>query len=227
MSIARWAWVAALVLVAPAGASAQSASAEVVVTTPATPVPPPPAVAAPAPSTGVYVAPSSSPYVAPSSGVYVAPTGGVYAPEAVPRTRRVIDWGLVGSGIGLFAGGWLATWITTAVWYDRTTHCTSTGWWSYSCTHEGGPGGEGLAWSFLPVLGPWLMLTDPYLDTPGEIAFPIIAGLVQDVGLVLMIVGLATMHDEMVMEEVRRAGDVRFSANASPSSAYAGLDVVF
>lgn len=194
-------------------------------------VPPPPTYGAPAatpdPSTAppIYVPPAAPP---PASAVYVPPAAPVYTPPAVPRERRVIDWGLVGGGIGLLAGGWLATFVSTIVWYSATTSCaTSAFGFPTDCTHIGGPGGSGLLFSFIPVVGPWLMLTDSYLDTPGEMVFPVIAGLAQDAGLILLIVGLATMHTETVMVEARRAGDVRVSGGAAPSGLFGSLDVVF
>lgn len=223
--------LALMVLSVCARADAQVITGEVVITTPPPDdtLPPPPSTAPagtvpPPPASGVaYIPPGSTP----SSGAYAPPGSVAYVPAEIPRERRVIDWSIVGTGIGLFAGGWLATWISTVVWYDRTTHCTSTGWFSYSCTHDGGPGGDGLAWSFLPVIGPWLMLTDPYLDTPGEIAFPIIAGIVQDVGLIMLIVGLVTQTTETVMVEARRSGDWRIGGGATPGSAYGTFDLTF
>jgi hypothetical protein len=176
-------------------------------------VPPPPSVGAPgtaAPGLG-------------TPGLYVGPTAAEHA--AAERPRRVTDWALVGSGIGLFAGGWLLTWLATSVWYGETTSCSSTGSWSYSCTHSGGPGVLGLIFSFVPVVGPWIMLGDPYLDTAGEILPPILFGLVQDLGLIFLIVGLATRYD--APPEPMAAGDWRLGGSAGPTSAFGTLDVAF
>ena len=226
---------------AASSTSAQAVSAEIVITEPgadaAVPPPPPAAdtvvVPPPATSGGAVYAPagaSGSVYVTPppSNAVYVPPGAPAFVPAEVPRERRVIDWPILGSGIGLLAGGWVLTIASTIGWYSATTNCTGSSWsGTYTCTHDGGPGGTGLLFSFIPVVGPWLMLTDEYLDTAGEMVFPVIAGLVQDVGLILLIVGLATMHNETVMEAPRAAGDVRVNGGASPGGGWASLDVVF
>jgi len=192
-------------------------------------------VAGPAPSAGIYVPTAGATgYVPPppgaaspgaaSPGLYLGPT--VTEGASSRRPRRITDWALVGSGIGLFAGGWLLTWIATSVWYGETTSC-SGGLWSgpYSCTHVGGPGGWGLGFSFVPVLGPWIMLGDPYLDTAGEVLPPILFGLVQDLGLIFLIVGLATRHE--APPEPMAAGDWRLGGSAGPTSAFGTLDVAF
>ena len=132
----------------------------------------------------------------------------------------------MGSGIGLFAGGWLLTWLATSVWYGETTSCSGSSWTgSYSCTHLGGPGGWGLGLPFVPVVGPWIMLGAPYLDTAGEILPPILFGLVQDLGLIFLIVGLATRHE--APPEPMAAGDWRLGGSAGPTSAFGTLDVAF
>jgi len=184
---------------------------------------PPPSAAGfvpPPPSAG---APGSAPPGTAAAGLYLGPTAAEV--EAAERPQRVTDWAMVGSGIGLFAGGWLLTWLATSVWYGETTSCTSSGWSGFSCTHVGGPGGTGLIFSFIPVVGPWLMLADPYLDSTGEIVPPVLFGLVQDLGLILLIVGLATRHD--APPAPMAAGDWRLGASASPTSAFGTLDVAF
>jgi hypothetical protein len=213
----------ALAVLAPVPALAQDAAVQIVITpadgsttTPATTTP------AATPSGGVYV-PAGS---AGSTGAYTPP-GGTYVGTAPPHTEQRTNWAVLGAGIGMFAGGWVITWLSTILWYSFTTDCTSSGWWSYSCTHVGGPGGEGLAWSFVPVVGPWFMLSDPYLDTAGEVVFPILAGLVQDAGLVMFILGLVLKEDVLVGEEPMAAGDWRLNASASPGSFFGGLDVAF
>ena len=90
-------------------------------------------------------------------------------------------------GIALFAGGWLLTWIATSVWYGETTECVSTGWFGYSCTHYG-PDDAALAFSFIPLAGPWLMLASDSLQG-ADLIPPVLFGLTQLTGLVLLIVG--------------------------------------
>lgn len=212
------------VLALPCPAFAQDSAVQIVITpvdgstttTTATPAPA---------STGAYVPPGTA---ASTGGVYAPDASGAYTGTVPAHSEQRTNWAILGSGIGLFAGGWVLTWLTTIFWYSFTTDCTSSGWWSYSCTHVGGPGGTGLAWSFLPVVGPWLMLTDQYLDSPGEMVFPVLAGLVQDVGLILFILGLVLKEDVWVEEApARAAGDWRLNASAGPGSAIGTFDLVF
>jgi len=116
------------------------------------------------------------------------------APEAPPpaAASEATNWGLLGPGIALLAGGWAVSGVATSLWYSTTTSCVSTGILTNHCTHDGGPSGWGLLWSFLPVLGPWLVMTDPHIDSHEERIFPVIMGLAQLTGLVLVIVGAAT-----------------------------------
>lgn len=171
---------------------------------------------------GAYVPPGSTGTTA--AGTYVPPPEG-------PRIRRFPNIAMVGAGAGMWAGGWLVTWIATSIWYSQTTSCTSAGgWdWSYSCTHVGGPGGDGLGWSLLPVFGPWLMLTDRYLDTPGEVVFPVISGIVQGVGLIVFILGFILQDEIVVGSEpvARRAGDWQLGLDASSTGFSGSLDLTF
>ncbi len=125
-------------------------------------------------------------------------------PPPEPVVRERVNWAAIGAGAAVFAGGWLLTWIATVIWYDQTTSCTSTGWFGYTCTHYG-PDDTALAWSFAPLIGPWLMLTSASLQGP-DLAFPILAGLVQLAGLTTLIVGVL----------VREPVEVRPRAGAAP-----------
>ena len=132
-----------------------------------------------------------------------------YAPPPAdmrPRTQR--HWELIGPGIGLFVGGWLVTFLATSVWYGETTTCSSTGWFGYTCTHYG-PQDLALAMSFVPLVGPWLMLGDDGLRG-ADFIIPVLFGLLQTTGLVLIIVGVS-LPGEPVEPEFSIAGvTVRF-----------------
>lgn len=194
--IARVNWLLVVTLICWAALSVEAAAQEVTVGVPPPPVaeaevvaPPPPSAQLP-PAQPLYYAP---PPMQPPQPVQTEP---------VTRTRR--DWAVIGSGIGMFAGGWLLTWIGTVIWYDQTTECTSTGWFGYTCTHYG-PDDETLGFSFIPLVGPWLMLGGSWMSG-ADYVFPVIAGAVQTAGLVMLIVGLAT-PEQVVVERPVGTGD--------------------
>lgn len=156
----------------------------------------------PAGPTPVIITVTPAPSTAPaSSAIAYNPPGSsppvVYTPDGSAEPRRRGGgrrWELLGPGIALFAGGWLLTWIATSVWYGETTSCTSTGWFGYSCVHYG-PDDAALAFSFIPLVGPWLMLASDSIHDAAIIP-PVLFGLTQLTGLVLLILGVALPGDD-------------------------------
>lgn len=207
----------ALLALTAARASAQAEEAppgvEVEVEAQVEAPPPPPATTLAAPGTA-WGPPApllpSAPFPAPM-------------PPPEPVVQERVNWAAIGAGAAAFAGGWLLTWIATVIWYDQTTTCTSTGWFGYTCTHYG-PDDAALGWSFAPLIGPWLMLTSPSLQG-ADLAFPILAGLVQLAGLTTLIVGVLW----------RERVEVRPRAGAAPQPSLAltlrgtelGLELTF
>jgi len=147
---------------------------------------------------GVVIQPIGGPTVAPQAQLYVAPTqpGYVegYGSTACPgdailqpdrhgvmrcmrleRGHRVI-WGLAGAGIGLLAGGWVWSILTTSIssLLDEFEHRQ---------TYVG--------WGFVPIVGPWVQMTDlPPGVQSSYYAYLSLEGLLQDAGLILLIAGL-------------------------------------
>lgn len=109
----------------------------------------------------------------------------------VPRVRTTRDWTTGIAGLGMLVVGYLGTAIATSAWYSQETHCSGLepGWFGLGCAHDTF-GGTMLGFSFVPLVGPWLMFLDDELGGAAY-AWPILTGLVQDLGFVLTIVGLA------------------------------------
>ena len=112
-----------------------------------------------------------------------------------PETRSITNWPLVGSGIAALAGGWALGWLTTFVWNLASTTCHSvpgTFYSGLSCT-VAGPYGAGDWQMAIPLVGPWLTFTTGTNTFRGnDIAFPVFIGILEPVGLILMIIGLTS-----------------------------------
>jgi hypothetical protein len=127
-----------------------------------------------------------------------------------PRIRTGHDVPLLSAGVVMFVGGFLGTAVGTSYWYSQDNACTYLGWFHWgSCRHHQ-LGDNSLAFAFVPIVGPWMMLSDPYLSGASYL-WPVVAGLVQDVGFVLMLIGLVDTHEI----EVRPRVNVRPMASAS------------
>lgn len=151
-------------------------------------------------STGVIISPAyTTPppqqqvYVAPAQGyVQAAPSygGGIQCPEdatlqpdrrGVARCMRFesghrVSWGFAGAGIAMVAAGWLIEILTTAF-------SSLDGRFASRDTYIG--------FGYVPLIGPWVQMTDlpPATSSPMYVWLGF-EGLVQDLGLVFLIVGL-------------------------------------
>jgi hypothetical protein len=157
-----------------------------------------PSYTTPAPQQQVY-APAPT-YAAPYGTALQCPADATLQPDrrGIMRCMRLesghrTGWGFAGSGIGLMAGGWLIEILTTAF-------SSLDSDFAHRDTYMG--------WGFVPLVGPWVQMTDvPSGTLSSYYVWLGFEGLLQDVGLVLFIVGLAGED----YEEYRAiaAGDVR------------------
>ena len=132
-----------------------------------------------------------------------------------PRVRSRPDMPLSMGGVVMFVGGFVTTALATSTWYSQDNACVSLdGWFRWQCTHHE-LGDTSLAFAFVPIVGPWVMSSDPYLSGASYL-WPIVAGLVQDLGFVLMLVGLVDRHDVVVPPRV----------NLRPVASTSGVGVV-
>lgn len=183
-------------LPATAALAVRASSLRAVIVTPA---PAPAPLIAPAPQQVVGPSSSSGPYVTPSS-VYAVPSGVPMEEDVRPRRTSSTNWSLAGPGIGLLAGGWLVGWVTTLVWNLASTRCPSGIFGG--CT-VAGPFGDAILQMLIPIIGPWWSIgTESYRGN--DIWFPTLIGVMQPVGLILLIVGLVTPN-----EAAPEAGTVR------------------
>lgn len=189
----------------------------------------------PAPAGAQDAAPESAPYeVAPAPRpvtIIVVPTvapalvlAQVEAIDAVPdepaparSARGSIGTKLatVGAGVGMFALGWVATFVGTMIWYFDTTDCMGAGIGllsdpdgPYRCSHRG-PNDDALGASFIPLVGPWVMLNTPNVD-PG---FPIAMGIVQAAGALTLAIGVPLAWSD------GEGRDVAFDVRGEPGGA--------
>ena len=161
----------------------------------------------------------------------VAPTqsASAYAPppthreqvarEGVPAHERT-NWSLIAPGIGLLAGGWIVGWLTTMIWNVASASCRSTGFFTSTCT-VAGPYGEGYWQMAIPIIGPWLTFVNDDTYRGSDIVFPVLMGIMQPVGLGLLIGGLVS--PEQVPERAPTYGQVDVRVGLSSLS----LDVHF
>jgi len=146
----------------------------------------------------------------------VAPmqTASAYAPIATRQEQSARDgepahtqtnWSLIAPGIALLAGGWAIGWLTTMIWNVASADCRSTGWFTSTCT-VAGPYGEGYWQMAIPLLGPWMTFIGDDTYRGADIFFPVLMGIMQPVGLGLLIAGLVS--PEQVPEQAPTAGQV-------------------
>lgn len=195
-----------VVWLALSGTSAVAQDGTAVPPPPVEATPPPPGATPPvAPQVMITIVPSTTPPPSvPATSAAWTPAGsaapgmayGGPPPEVRPRHRR--HWELMGPGIGLFVGGWILTFVATSIWYGETTSCSSTGWFGYTCVHYG-PTDLALGTSYIPLVGPWLMLGDDGLRGV-DFLVPVLFGLIQTTGLVLIIVGASLPGEEVEPE---------------------------
>lgn len=161
----------------------------------------------------------------------VAPTqtASAYAPlptyeEQVARegtpARTDTNWALVAPGIALLAGGWALGWLTTIIWNVASASCRSTGFFTSTCT-VAGPYGEGYWQMAIPLIGPWMTFVNDDTYRGNDIFFPILMGIMQPVGLGLLIAGLVS--PERVPAQAPTYGQVDVRVGLSSMS----LDVHF
>jgi hypothetical protein len=183
--------VACLVLACAANvARAQSTDAIVVPSPPATTASPtPPLVAAPAPQQQIVIVTPSAPYVPAPVPISDAP-------------RERTNWEVLAPGIGMLAGGWAIGWLTTIIWNLASTYCMPSGFLGLSCTVRG-PYGAGYWEMAIPLVGPWLTFTTDNTFRGADIWFPVLVGLLQPAGLVMIIVGVANPNRSPASPSVR------------------------
>lgn len=193
----------------PALASAQATvQGQIIIqeATPSTSAPPPP-------QAQVYVQPQPAPqsvYVTP--GVPQATQCPVGATMEVDRwgrqrcmvtvTRHGINGGLLGGGIGLLAGGWVASWFTgLVVTVFGAVGCAFSGSvGSSSCAWTSSTADNFWAWSWVPVLGPWVQMGYTWNNADvGIYAWLAVEGLLQAGGLTMLIFG-ALGEEQTVLE---------------------------
>ena len=171
-----------------------NASAQTLEPAPA-PVAEPTVAPAPAPASVIVttVAPTPTVYASPLyAPIYDTRYDTRYAPAARGRPQRVqigvrterqSDQGLWGLGLGFFIAGWVLdfavlTPIANAMSHDRTDAAEQDAW----------------AWSLMPVVGPIVQLA---IGAPHP-AIPLLTGVMQIGGLVLLAMGLTSTHDAEV-----------------------------
>lgn len=126
------------------------------------------------------------------------------AREGVPAHTET-NWSLIAPGVALLAGGWAIGWLTTIIWNVASASCRSTGFFTSTCT-VAGPYGEGYWQMAIPLLGPWMTFVNDDTYRGSDIFFPILMGIMQPVGLGLLIAGLVS--PEHVPARAPTAGQV-------------------
>lgn len=158
-----------------------------------------------------------------------APPGsawGVPVPRAAPleaRTRQ--RWELIAPGIVGLVGGYVGWLLTAIVWNSVNNTCTHSPWNPIpSCSFAGrGPNGGDIWRSFVPLAGPWMSIAESPTLRGGDLFVPVLAGVAELAGVVMLIVGLATPVSSE--PATPRPGAVRFDVDASAQSAMARLSV--
>ena len=129
-------------------------------------------------------------------------SGEAYAPPLTARQRREREavpahdhpqWSLLGPGIGAFAAGWLVGWITTAIWYGVAGGCDvrpATLAEPVGSRCPAGPASRGMWQMGVPLVGPWLSVAENTFQGT-DVAFPIVMGILQPIGVALIVIGLA------------------------------------
>lgn len=121
------------------------------------------------------------------------------APAEEEVTTTGTNWALVAPGIGLLVGGWAIGWLTTGIWNLASANCSSGSSGgglistpTISCAPPSGPYGEGWWQMAIPLVGPWLTFLGDDTFRGNDIWFPVLIGVMQPIGLGLLIAGLAT-----------------------------------
>lgn len=88
--------------------------------------------------------------------------------------------------------------------------------------------GDAIEMSYIPVIGPWLMLTQPLNGYEG---FAVAMGIVQDVAAIMLILGLVlreTVEEQVwVMADLGEGRRLTFDASAGPGSAMTTTTLTF
>lgn len=166
--------------------------------------PPPPGTG---PSTGFVVSGTVSTYPSttyPSSMPVVAtPT-----PHMETRTRQTSIRALWIPGLIALPASWLLTWSIS-----------STALPLY---------GDAIEYSFIPVIGPWLMLTQPLNGYEG---FAVTMGLIQDAAAIMLILGLVLreeVQDQVwVMADLGEGRRLTFDGMVGPGSGSMSATLTF
>jgi len=114
----------------------------------------------------------------------------------VPHHR--ISGGLLGGGIGLFAGGWVLSWISgTVVTVGGAVGCALASGCTWTAS---GTSNSFFDWGWVPILGPWVEMGLLWENADGGMyAWLAIEGLIQAGGITMLIFG-AIGEDVMELE---------------------------
>jgi hypothetical protein len=164
--------------------------------------------------------PFPQPLLSPAAPRWGIPVG--HHREPAPDRRR---WELIAPGIVALVGGYVGWVLTTIMWNSVNNTCNGSTWGLFpSCWFDGrGPDGSDIGRSFLPLVGPWWSIASSQTMRGADLFVPVLAGVGQLAGLVMLIVGLATPVSLAVAEP--SIGSVRIDVDASPESAMARLSV--
>lgn len=133
----------------------------------------------------VTVSPSQpQPYAQPQPYGYTQPQSAYVQTGASPQPTRYIHHsdpitGLVVGGVISLVGGWVFTLVSEGV---------LAGGYTSGCSGYGCPDGLWYGLTWIPVIGPWLGLGVGYGGDYEWVNY--VGGILQDVGLLLMILGL-------------------------------------
>ncbi len=116
-----------------------------------------------------------------------------YAPvqqrQAVEVRRTRMRWGMIGAGIGLTVGGWIANWLTAIPA-------------QFAITGESRRD-QYVGWSYLPWIGPFVDAGYMSDETDnGLFALHLLYGIMQSAGLLLCILGTVLAEEEVVVQYV-------------------------
>jgi len=123
---------------------------------------------------------------APAAGYAVDSSAQVVGPEAItpPRARGPRrDWALVGAGAGMAIGGWAVNIVGSLFW------ALWPGTW-------GNDNSGYLAWATVPVVGPFLQLSEQSAEE-WQIPVAVISSAVQLAGWIMAIAGTASSSDDI------------------------------
>ncbi len=177
-----------LVLLAPSIASAQTVQGQIVIqeVPPSGPAVPP----GYAPQQQVIVAPIAPQVVVPPQQQVACPPGSTLSPDRWGRvvcmqevTRHRVSGGLLGGGIGMFAGGYVISIFTTL--FTGIIGAFGTG---VSYTRDALD--NYVTFGFIPLIGPWVQMgfVPPFADE-GLYAWLAFEALLQAGGLTMLIFG--------------------------------------